>query len=417
MPDSASSRTFCVENSTFQAVILVYGNQREYNIFIIIWEIYLFWKDCEAARQLHTEKANENYLRKSYHAGNVLRLVAEYLEKRYPDDMILDENMEITLSLKNGENGQPIVLGEEELQLSYHTADHSEDYYNHDVLTHLYTRCKYEHDLKVFQLANYARLTCIYMDAVGLHEINNHLGHEAGDHMLCSIADGIRKYFPDDCAYRIGGDEFVLLCPARQPEELAESLAAFCDTIREMGYEVSVGVSESTDRQTLNETVNQAETAMRHDKMEFYRNNGGIRQMRIIDDKLEQLLIKKQDVTRFLQAIAPLYRGVYMVNTKQDTCRYIYVPSYFKTMLENNHHAFMSSVREYCRELVHPEYHDEFAKLLDYSYIEKQIAAHGSLKMTYQIRGGSRVHLKITMADRSSADAHELLWIFLDETQ
>lgn len=106
-----------------------------------------------------------------------------------------------------------------------------------------------------------------------------------------------------------------------------------------------------------------------------------------------------------------------MVNTKQDTCRYIYVPSYFKTMLENNHHAFMSSVREYCRELVRPEYHDEFAKLLDYSYIEKQIAAHGSLKMTYQIRGGSRVHLKITMADRSSADAHELLWIFLDETQ
>lgn len=117
---------------------------------------------------------------KGYHAGNVLRLVAEYLEKRYPDDMILDENMEITLSLKNGENGQPIVLGEEELQLSYHTANHSEDYYNHDVLTHLYTRCKYEHDLKVFQLANYARLTCIYMDAVGLHEINNHLGHEAG---------------------------------------------------------------------------------------------------------------------------------------------------------------------------------------------------------------------------------------------
>ena len=139
--------------------------------------------------------------------------------------------------------------------------------------------------------------------------------------------------------------------------------------------------------------------------------------MRIIDDKLEQLLIKKQDVTRFLQAIAPLYRGVYMVNTKQDTCRYIYVPSYFKTMLENNHHAFMSSVREYCRELVHPEYYDEFAKLLDYSYIEEQIAAHGSLEMTYQIRDGSRVHLKITMADRSSADVHELLWIFLDETQ
>ena len=142
---------------------------------------------------------------KGYHAGNVLRLVAEYLEKRYPDDMILDENMEITLSLKNGENGQSIVLGEKELQLSHHTADHSEDYYNHDVLTHLYTRCKYEHDLKVFQLANYARLTCIYMDAVGLHEINNHLGHDA----FAQERDSRTRTL-----HRIGGDEFVLLLGA-----------------------------------------------------------------------------------------------------------------------------------------------------------------------------------------------------------
>ena len=35
---------------------------------------------------------------KGYHAGNVLRLVAEYLEKRYPDDMILDETPDIVLT-------------------------------------------------------------------------------------------------------------------------------------------------------------------------------------------------------------------------------------------------------------------------------------------------------------------------------
>ena len=166
---------------------------------------------------------------KGYHAGNVLRLVAEYLEKRYPDDMILDENMEITLSLKNGKNGQPIVLGEEELQLSYHTADHSEDYYNHDVLTHLYTRCKYEHDLKVFQLAN---------------EINNHLGHEAGDHMLRSIADGIRKYFPDDCAYRIGGDEFAVMLDINlSPDQLEHLLTQFLRDISGILEQVTVSCS------------------------------------------------------------------------------------------------------------------------------------------------------------------------------
>lgn len=75
-----------------------------------------FLEDCEAARQRIRRRQMKIICEKGYHAGNVLRLVAEYLEKRYPDDMILDENMEITLSLKNGENGQPIVLGEEELQ-------------------------------------------------------------------------------------------------------------------------------------------------------------------------------------------------------------------------------------------------------------------------------------------------------------
>ena len=155
----------------------------------------------------------------------------------------------------------------------------------------------------------------------------------------CALDCGrIRKYFPDDCAYRIGGDEFVLLCPARQPEELAESLAAFCDTIREMGYEVSVGVSESTDRQTLNETVNQAETAMRHDKMEFYRNNGGIRQMHVSSTTSWSSCSSKAGCHPFSAGDRTALQGVYMVNTKRDTCRYIYVPSYFKTMLENNHH-------------------------------------------------------------------------------
>ena len=235
--------------------------------------------------------------------------------------------------------------------------------------------------------------------------------------MLCSIADGIRKYFPDDCAYRIGGDEFVLLCPARQPEELAESLAAFRHTIREMGYEVSVGVSESTDRQTLNETVNQAETAMRHDKMEFYRNNGGIRQMRIIDDKLKQLLIKSGmspvfcrrshrftgECTWSMPSRIPV--GISMFRRILRPCWRIIIMRLCLPCVSTAANWFIQSIM------------NEFAKLLDYSYIEEQIAAHGSLKMTYQIRDGSRVHLKITMADRSSADVHELLWIFLDETQ
>ena len=156
---------------------------------------------------------------------------------------------------------------------------------------------------------------------------------------------------------------------------------------------------------------------MRHDKMNFYRNNGGTRQMRTLNYKLEKLLREKQDANHFLNVIAPRYKGVYLVNPMRDTCRYIYVPPYFKTMLEDNHNAFIPAMHDYRRKLVRPEYYDAFEKLFDYSYVEEQIAAHGSVDMNYQKLDGNWVHLKVTMADQSSADAHELLWIFLDETQ
>ena len=87
------------------------------------------------------------------------------------------------------------------------------DCYNIDALTGLYNRGKYERDIRMFQATGYERLTCVYMDVVGLHEVNNHLGHEAGDKMLCMISDAIREYFPKSLAYRIGGDEFCCIIP------------------------------------------------------------------------------------------------------------------------------------------------------------------------------------------------------------
>lgn len=85
------------------------------------------------ARQLHAEKLMKIICEKGYHAGNAAS-GGEYLEKRYPDDdMILDENMEITLSLKNGENGPSPSCSVKRNCSCHHTADHSEDYYNHDV--------------------------------------------------------------------------------------------------------------------------------------------------------------------------------------------------------------------------------------------------------------------------------------------
>ena len=51
---------------------------------------------------------------------------------------------------------------------------------------------------------------CVYIDANGLHELNNERGHEAGDLMLRFVADSLMEQFPRGSLYRVGGDEFVV---------------------------------------------------------------------------------------------------------------------------------------------------------------------------------------------------------------
>lgn len=358
---------------------------------------------------------------KEYDAKKVLLFVMEYIEKKGLEYPLLNDAMELEISLKNinGEispdNDKVFVIDKEKMDLVADKGKTLEYYYYNDVLTGLYNRSKYEHDIHMLEITGYTHLSCIYIDAVGLHEINNHLGHKAGDHMLCSIADKIHKYFPDSLSYRIGGDEFVVLCFENTQTTVTEKINDMKKELTKIEYEISVGIGESTDCKTLDDTINYAEKCMRQDKKEFYNNNGGLRQIRSLNYKLEKLLLEKQDASHFLDVIAPKYKGVYIVNSEKDTCRYIYVPPYFQEMLDKNQGSFSLSMRDYCYDLVKREYYDRFEKLFDYEYIEEQLKKENIVDFTYQKLDGSWIELKITIYDQDSSEIPEMLWIFLDE--
>lgn len=89
--------------------------------------------------------------------------------------------------------------------------------YSHDTLTGLANRSKYESDLRELQYSDYDSMVCTYIDVVGLHEVNDHLGHRSGDNLLCTIANAARKFFVSSRIYRVGGDEFVVLTPTCRP--------------------------------------------------------------------------------------------------------------------------------------------------------------------------------------------------------
>jgi len=56
-----------------------------------------------------------------------------------------------------------------------------------------------------------AQFTFVLIDINNLHNINKIEGMEAGDNLIISVAEQLRKKFSIDQVYRIGGDEFAII--------------------------------------------------------------------------------------------------------------------------------------------------------------------------------------------------------------
>ncbi|PFG56028.1 hemerythrin [Vibrio sp. ES.051] len=57
-------------------------------------------------------------------------------------------------------------------------------------------------------------LVCVMIDADYFKQVNDTCGHEAGDVVLQELAQALTHYFrSDDIVCRLGGDEFLVICP------------------------------------------------------------------------------------------------------------------------------------------------------------------------------------------------------------
>ena len=140
-----------------------------------------------------------------------------------------------------------------------------------DQLTRLQNRNAYELSLPGYPARAAASLSCVYLDANGLHELNNQKGHDAGDRMLKTVANALSGQFGSGDCFRVGGDEFIAFAPDVSPAELERKTAALRRTVEKSGYHASLGVStRSVDGLDMYTLVKAAEKAMYQDKSEFY---------------------------------------------------------------------------------------------------------------------------------------------------
>jgi hemerythrin len=62
-------------------------------------------------------------------------------------------------------------------------------------------------------------LACMMIDADGFKQINDNYGHDAGDTVLCELAKHLGYAVrTDDIVCRLGGDEFLIICPKTDEE-------------------------------------------------------------------------------------------------------------------------------------------------------------------------------------------------------
>jgi len=122
----------------------------------------------------------------------------------------------------------------------------------HDPLTGLANRVSFDEALTAAISGAHRhgdRLGVAYIDVDKFKDINDSLGHDAGDHVLVVLAERLKGCVrPDDTVARLGGDEFVVVLQRLAPKEDlgaigARLVAVIDEPLTTLEHEVSVQAS------------------------------------------------------------------------------------------------------------------------------------------------------------------------------
>lgn len=280
-----------------------------------------------------------------------------------------------------------------------------------DSLTGLLNRNCFEQTIENLDKNEYRNVACVYIDANGLHNINNRFGHEAGDNMLKAVAQALQSKFGSDKTYRIGGDEFVAFTFGDSEKQIEENIESIKNDIEKQGYSISYGVSFSEVSTNAERFIKQAERNMLDNKYSYYHKKS-VENNKDGDWTISKANISEHDMDTFLSAVAPKFTGGYIVNFDDDTVRVIYVPKFFKSMLKITNGKFKEALRMYLNEKVDSKYHRNYEPFFDYEWIERQIQEGNVPEIEFERTNGELAKMHIIKAPDYSENHRETVWIF-----
>ncbi len=115
----------------------------------------------------------------------------------------------------------------------------------------------------------------LFCDVTGLKKVNDTWGHAAGDRLILGACESLRRIFTDYELFRIGGDEFLVLCLGRKEEELKEKVEALKKDMQENSITMAVGAAwQKEGKKNIDRLLTESEKLMYEDKSAYYKAAG-----------------------------------------------------------------------------------------------------------------------------------------------
>jgi diguanylate cyclase (GGDEF)-like protein/PAS domain S-box-containing protein len=150
----------------------------------------------------------------------------------------------------------------------------------HDQLTGIHNRAFYEAELERLEGGREYPVTIITADLDGLKLINDTLGHDTGDRLLCRCAGILRESLrQSDLLARIGGDEFSAILRRTDHatgeaimRRIREKINLINQDDDDVPLGISIGIATAEDKDVaLNDVYKHADDSMYRDKL--YRSS------------------------------------------------------------------------------------------------------------------------------------------------
>ena len=118
----------------------------------------------------------------------------------------------------------------------------------------------------------------VYCDVMGLKKMNDAEGHQEGDQLLIRASMCLKRQFEKYALFRVGGDEFLALCPQIEEEELKKRIEALRADMQKANAVMAIGyVWHSDGKEDIDHLIKQADERMYEDKRVWYGREAGRR--------------------------------------------------------------------------------------------------------------------------------------------